>query len=175
MDIPDLQQRFGEFFRLSQAPLRAFVLAVTRDEHRCDDILQEVSVVLWRRFADFDPTRPFLAWARGIAANCILKDGERRRRALPALSPEAIACIAQAESGADDGPSPRAEALRRCLSALGERSRRLLALRYERGLGIEDLAKAVDTSVAAARKSLYRVRSKLLVCVHARLQRQDRA
>jgi RNA polymerase sigma-70 factor (ECF subfamily) len=174
VDESDRQRRFDELYRTNQVHLRAFVLAVTRDNHRCDDILQEVSLVLWRRLDDFDASRSFLPWARGVAANCILKESERRRRAPPALSPEALACVADATTLAEPDPSDRQQALRRCLDALGERGRQLLTLRYERALGIEELARVAGTTIAAVKKGLYRTRARLVDCMRERLGRAER-
>lgn len=33
------------------------------------DVLQETAVALWQSIAHYDPARPFVAWARGIALN----------------------------------------------------------------------------------------------------------
>ena len=82
MNAPNRQpDAFTELFLRHQAELKTFVVAVVRDWGRSEDILQEVSIVLWRKFDQYDSTKPFGPWARGVAWREVLKD---RRRDAPA-------------------------------------------------------------------------------------------
>jgi RNA polymerase sigma-70 factor (ECF subfamily) len=172
----DRQQRFLDLFLRHQHDVRGFIASIVRDWHRCDDVVQELAIVLWQRFDDYDPDRPFGAWARGIAANLVLRDFDRHRRALPLLSPEAIQALLVAyDAEPEPEPSREQEALRRCLARLSAPARRLIALRYGEDLAPSALAARVGSSLAAVKKALVRSRAALHACVAERLARPEDA
>ena len=45
-----------------------------------DDLFQETMIVAWRRLDDFDHTRPFGPWLRGIARKLVLEQHRKRAR-----------------------------------------------------------------------------------------------
>lgn len=156
-------------FLKHQGDLQAFVVSVVQDWNRADDIVQEVSLVLWRRFAEYDPSHSFGAWARGIAARKILKDRERQRQGGRMLSPEAIESVAAAYEEVEAPGSPQLEALQLCLRSLDPASRKLLDLRYQESLPLEEVATRTERSLAAVTKALLRLRSSLERCVRSRM------
>ncbi len=166
----DEHQRFLLLFLKHQHDLRAFVASMIRDWHRSEDVVQEVSMILWEKFATYDDHYSFGAWARGIASNMILKDIGRYRRALPLLSPDSIASLLEAyEVSEKSDANLEQEALRRCTQELGGRAKQLLALRYEQAMNIEQAAAQIGSSVAAVKKALTRIRAQLRECVGRRL------
>jgi len=167
----DQHQQFLELFLRHQHDLTAFVASVVRDWHRAQDILQELAVILWEKFDDYDRSRSFGAWARGIAHHLIQRDYERFRRSLPLLSPEAIAALLVAYDQEDVGTSSELEALRNCMGQLSERSKILLRLRYEEELSIESCADRIAGTAVAVKKALTRIRAQLHRCVDQRLGR----
>ena len=58
---------------LHQGDLFRYVFALLPHEEDARDVLQETSVALCRKFADYDPDRPFLAWAFRFAHLEVLK------------------------------------------------------------------------------------------------------
>src|SRR4051812_49932587 len=82
--LDDPNGRFATLVAEHQAVLRTFVRMLGVHPMWVDDVAQEVFLVAFRRFADFDPERgEFLAWLRGIArrvvANERRKEGRRSR------------------------------------------------------------------------------------------------
>ncbi len=162
-------QRFLALFLRHQDDLRAFVGSVVRDWTAVDDIVQETAVVAWRKFAEFDPSRSFGAWARGIAGFEIRKHRERSARVPTRLSSEAIAAI-EAVWDDDASPvSPRLEALGRCLERVEPRARDILAWRYRDGLEIDVVAQRCGRRSEAVGKMLQRLRVALGDCVDRQL------
>ena len=160
---------FTELFLRHQADLKAFIVAVVRDWGRSEDILQEVSIVLWKKFHQYDRTRPFGAWARGVAYREVLKDRRRDARGLPTLSPEAMLALDQAFAQTEEPVGPRRLALEECMSALEEQPRKILSLRYKQDFSIEEIASNLNRPVTAITKSLSRLRTQLQQCVERRL------
>lgn len=164
----DRQRRFVALLSRDSAALRAYLLFVLRDRVLTDDAMQEVAIVLWERFDDYDQARPFLPWARGVARFTALRLGERRRRDLPLLSPEALdACEAAFIQHAP--ANEETEALDRCLEHLPDPARRLLHLRYQQDLPLDVVAERTRSSVTAVTKALSRLRTQLGDCIRKRL------
>ncbi|MBE7467334.1 MAG: sigma-70 family RNA polymerase sigma factor [Planctomycetes bacterium] len=164
------RRAFLELFLRQQQDLHAFVGSIVRDWHRSEDVVQELALILWEKFESYDPQRPFGAWARGVAANLILRDLERHRRALPLLSPESIAAVQRAYDEIEASePGAELEALRACVASLDEPARHMLELRYTEALGLDALAQRLSRSVAAVKKALTRLRARLQECVARKL------
>ncbi|HEX7899469.1 MAG TPA: sigma-70 family RNA polymerase sigma factor [Planctomycetota bacterium] len=158
----DRHAEFLKLFVAHQGDLKAFLASVVRDRSVLQDLFQETSLVLWQKYGEYDSGRSFGAWARGIAANKILQ--ERSRRIPLAFSPAAIRGILEAYDRSEplrEDPGP----LRDCVSRLPERSRRLLALRYESALKLGEIARRVGTTLDAVHKTLSRIREILEDCL----------
>jgi RNA polymerase sigma-70 factor, ECF subfamily len=166
----DPHERFLALFLPCQGDVRAFVRSILWDRSRCDDVFQEVALVLWRQFERYDATRSsFGAWARGVASNVALKSLQRDRRVPVSLSAGAIEAIREAFDDLEGaGETSTEEALRECLRRLPERSQALVQLRYRRALNLVDIAARVKSTPAAVQKALARVRIALQRCIERR-------
>jgi RNA polymerase sigma-70 factor (ECF subfamily) len=110
----DRHEKFISLMMRHQADLRAFLSSAVWDRHLCEDLMQEVALVLWRKFDAYDESRSFGAWARGIALNLLkqsLTEGGRRG---VALSEEALQAVSRAYEEAPEFGPERQEALRAC-------------------------------------------------------------
>jgi RNA polymerase sigma-70 factor (ECF subfamily) len=165
----DRHEEFLKLFLKHQAEVRAFIGSLIRDRHAREDVFQEVALVLWQEFARYDPTRSFGAWARGIAAKKVMQRWDKVSRLPVPLAPEAIQAVLDAFARTEAPDSDRADALQRCLEQLPEKSRRLLALRYEQALKLGQIARRLHTTLDAVHKALSRIRTRLHECVERRL------
>lgn len=165
----DSQLEFMTLFLKHQAECKAFIGSLVRDRHARDDLFQEVALTLWRKFPDYDRSRSFGAWARGIAAKKIMQRWEKEGRSPLPFAPPAIQAILDAYERTELTASARSEALERCLEDLPEKSRQLLLLRYEKSLRLGQIAQQVGSTLDAVHKALSRLRSRLQECVEQRL------
>ncbi|MSR59504.1 MAG: sigma-70 family RNA polymerase sigma factor [Planctomycetaceae bacterium] len=165
----DLQEEYLKLLFGCELELRAFIGSIVRGSHDCDDLFQEIALTLWKEFARYDRSRPFGAWARGIAAVKLMQRWDQSKRLPVVLSPEAIQSVCNAFDQSEVPASRRAEALEHCLDQLPEKSRRLLALRYERSLTIEQIAQELQATLDAVYQSLSRLRARLQDCINRRL------
>jgi len=146
-----------------------FIATLIRSRQDRDDVFQEVSLVLWEKFDQYDPSRPFGAWARGIAAKKMLQRRDKQGRLPTPFPPESVVAILNAFDRQDDQVGPEAEALRICIQNLPARSQKMLELRYAESLSVKQIAQQVSISTASAFKTLTRLRSSLLECIASRL------
>ena len=118
-----------------------------------DDLVEEVLIVLWRRFEDV-PADAEVAWSIGVARN-VLRNAQRSARRASAHVPRAVGADASAEDHvvAD-------ETVRAALAALSEDDRELLTLHAWDGLGPRELAAALRITENAAAVRLSRARAR---------------
>ena len=109
--------------------LRGFIVALSPDFSRVDDILQETFLVVTRKAADFKPGTNFLGWACTIARFKVLEAGRKVAGGPLPLSPEVIEslCACAPEAEAED---ERLRLLADCLQQLAPQARRAMELRY---------------------------------------------
>lgn len=168
------QEKFLEAFLNSETHLRAFLGAVVRDRQDRQDVFQDVALTLWRKFDQYDPQRPFGAWARGIAAKKVLQHRAKSGKNPTAFSPQAIGAIVEAmeriESRRPAWPTAL-DALEKCVELLPDNSRNLLEMRYGNEWPVARVAEQIAGTPAAVCMALSRVRAALRECVEERLGR----
>jgi RNA polymerase sigma-70 factor (ECF subfamily) len=167
--------QFLEQFLPVRGLLRAFLHAATRNYHDTDDLCQQVGAVLWRKFDQYDPARPFAGWVIGIARMEVLKWRDRSVRAARqrSLSDEAIQALADAASESALPPETLDEpvaALRDCMEHLAPKSREVVQRKYRDGQAIKDIAAAQKREVGAVEMTLVRARRVLRQCIEAKLK-----
>ena len=147
----------------------AQLLAGIGSFHDAEDVLQEVAVSVAKNYGTYDRSRPFVAWALGIARNHMLMYFRRYHRSRLVFNDQLMATIGQQLESISEGASEqRREALHSCLNRLETRQRRLIEMRYSRGLSIVQIAESMGKSVSAIKGSLHRVRKSLERCVTMR-------
>jgi RNA polymerase sigma-70 factor, ECF subfamily len=171
----NLNEQFTALLMKHLPDVTAFISALVRDPHTCDDMVQDVTLALWKYFDRYDSTRPFGPWARGIAWNIVLKSWEKSKRRPVIFPPEAVEAVMNAydrTERADDASEH--EALRSCLDKLPMKSRSLLAARYERQEEIGKLAEVMNSTAMAVSQSLHRIRTGLRNCIRRRIEALER-
>jgi RNA polymerase sigma-70 factor (ECF subfamily) len=161
----------GEWERARTAVF-AQLLAGIGSFHDAEDVLQEVAVSVAKNYGNYDPSRPFVAWALGIARNHMLMYFRRYHRDRLVFNDELMNVIGrQIETLSRESTDLRREELHHCLNSLDDRRRRLIEMRYSSGLSIEQIAESLGKSVAAIKGSLHRVRKALEQCLRRRTSR----
>ena len=160
---------FLKHFLPTETVLRAYLLAATGDMHAADDLLQEVSSVLWEKFGQYDEGRPFERWALGIARLEVLKRRQRLARSREVLSQEALRVLADTAAEHADELDERLAHLRGCVERLRSPTRQVLQLRYWQALAVREVAERVSKSVGAVEMILHRARRGLRECVERKL------
>lgn len=164
------QKEFLTLLLKTQGDVKAFIGSMIRDRQAREDLFQEVALVLWQKFDQYDPERPFGAWARGIAANKMMQYGEKARKGSVVFSPEAVRAILEAYDQIEEDASFEQEALRGCVERLHGDSRRLIDLRYGQSMKLGEIAHQEGGTLDAVHKSLSRIRGALQKCVEHKVR-----
>ena len=67
--MDERQRTATRLWTLAQPAVSAFITGIVRDFRDRDDVLQEVAVAVIESFDRYDPGRPFVPWAIGVARN----------------------------------------------------------------------------------------------------------
>lgn len=158
-------------FFAERPALEAYLLAATRDYHLTEDLLQEVAIVLVRKAEEYDTSRPFGPWARGIARRELASYLRARADEAAVLDPETLEVCAPAFETVwlGEHTEARKAALAECVETVSDGGRKVLELRYHERLSCPEIARALGRTVQAVYGILKRVKNALRECVEARL------
>ena len=164
---------FEVLVRENEGALLAFLRTMVRDPGLVDDLFQETLITAWRRFDQFDSTRPLGPWLRGIALN-LTRNAKRRQQRMPitadpAWAEAAEATIGRMESVAADTWDEKLRTLNECVQQLAGGSQQLIQQRYQQRLSSLQIAETCGRTPAAIRKHLQRIRKALAQCVQTAL------
>jgi RNA polymerase sigma-70 factor (ECF subfamily) len=164
---------FLRLFTAHETAVRAFVRSLVPTLNDANDVMQEVAIVLWRRFDDYDVGQDFRGWAFGVAKMKILSWQRDRARDKHVFGVEVTDLLANHTGHDADRLEAQREALRLCLGKLPAEQRRLVDEAYAPGIRINELARALGQSLASVYKRLHRIRLALVECTRGQLARKD--
>jgi RNA polymerase sigma factor (sigma-70 family) len=149
--------------------LMAYLRALAWNDSLVEDAFQESIIVAWRRLADFDRSRPFAPWLRGIARNTLLgiarKHQRRREIAGEAAALHIEEQLGRIESAPADCFADRLQPLKECMQRLAPEQREAVELVYAQSLDPRVAASTAGTNDETFRKRLYRARLQLAECL----------
>jgi RNA polymerase sigma-70 factor (ECF subfamily) len=160
---PD-KQEFLRHFLSSESSLRGYILTHVRDFEVAEDLLQQSALVLWQKFEQYDPGRPFLAWALGVARLEIL-NAARRRPGRSLMESDLDGLVVGEYLRLESELPLRRQLLRLCLKHLPASMTEAVRLRYEEGSTLDQIAARLGKSLAAVKVTLHRARISLQDCV----------
>ncbi len=158
-------QQAMRLWTLAQPKVSAFVASLVRDFRERDDVLQETAVAVMESFDRYDPERPFIGWALGIARNQVGLYLRRRGRDRLVFDPEAVERLAIAFENVAPDEVRQLDYLQECMKLLEGRAKQLCELRYRDDLKPAAIAKSVGMTANAVAKALQRTRDQLRACV----------
>ncbi len=162
-----------EFVRLLMANERrllAYILTLLPHVADAQDVLQETSIVLWRKFGEYRPGSDFTAWAYRVAHNMVRNYRAKERRCRVKFDEQLLAAVAgDVESMREELDFARTATVD-CVDELPPADRDLLRRRYETGATIKSVAEAVGRSVEGMYKAMRRIHETLRDCVERKIK-----
>jgi RNA polymerase sigma-70 factor (ECF subfamily) len=157
----------------NQRQLYRYILTFLPRASDAEEVLQETNVVLWVKAAEFDSTKPFLAWAYKVAYFEVLAFRKRQARERLTFSPELTEIFAAEAGGLESNRDRRRSVLDSCLEKLSQRDRDLVVRRYAPGTTPQQLATAMSRPASSIYRSLERIRSILLTCIQQTISAEE--
>lgn len=166
------QERLAQQWTESQSVVASYIYSLVPNFHQTEDILQQVAVTLVREYGKYDPNRPFLPWALGIARNLALKarkeSGQYSTHLL--LDEELIGQVQAAFEQEADRWAPFRQALQECMRKQQGKVAEALHWRYAYDLKPQDVARRMNLSSGATRVLLHRARAVLRRCIEHKMR-----
>ncbi len=167
----DKGELFIKLYTKNEARLRNFVRSMVPTWESVDEVMQEASLVMWRKFDQFDPETEFLKWSQVVCRFEALKCRRRKARDRHVFSEDLLEMLAtEIEEEEEELFVREKQALRLCLQKVKEPHRELLLASYAKGAKIKEVAEASGKSPTSVYKLLNRVREKLHDCITTQLQ-----
>ncbi len=144
------------------APLWRCAMALGKDSHWADDLVQETLIEAWRSLARFDGRCRFSTWLYGILRHRFLK-GRRGRYDVGLSASDALGqeqCTARSPDQSAEA-SEDARQIRRAVTSLPEEHRLVVELRFFAGATLEEIAAALGCPLGTVKSRLHYALEKL--------------
>ncbi len=158
--------------RLTEAQFSLFnhISFLLGNSEAARDVLQETNLDLWRKAATYDPTRPFLPWAKALAQYQVLTYRKRQTRERLVFDDELTEQALAEATEEEDGDFVRmAGFLKSCRERLNAFQRAVLDARYAERQPLSAIARTHACSVPAVGMSLLRIRGVLARCIREKM------
>lgn len=166
-------EQFVQLFAKCQRGIQAYIWTLVPNRADSDDLMQETSVALWRKWPEFDPQRDFFRWACGIAFIEVLRYRRKSASQRMWFSEALIETLAVEFVDNSEWHELRTAALQSCLEKLDERERKIIEARYRDGATVQDVALELRRPVSTLYKMMARIRDRLYMCIEGTIARQS--
>ncbi|QDT63327.1 sigma-70 family RNA polymerase sigma factor [Calycomorphotria hydatis] len=165
------KELFLHLLRTSYSAIYRAILTLVPAPSDADDVMQEVCVVMWKQFDDFEPGTNFTRWGRTIAFNLSRSHLRQSRKHRAGVIDEgAIAEVVRTSEGAQELLELRREYLNQCLQELKSPERTFVVECYRTGEKLTHVAKRLGEKVDRVYLRLSRIRRRLLSCIEKKIQ-----
>lgn len=166
---PSAKDVFEILARENAGMLTAFLRSMVMRPEVVDDLFQEAMMVAWRRLGEYDRSRPFGAWLRGIAAKLVLAHRRQSASGMLTCEPEVLDALdrrmGEFEKLPGDSFKERMAKLVQCLERLPAPMREAIEMGYGRDMLLGAVARALDVTEETVKKRVQRARQALADCV----------
>ncbi|TWT75522.1 ECF RNA polymerase sigma factor SigE [Posidoniimonas polymericola] len=166
-------QVFGELLAECHRDLFGFIYSMVQHHSDAEDVYQQVALVLWRKFDEFELGTNFAAWATKVAHLTARDFIRTRRRHAVAFSDEVLEAIAATYNpGKAWRSDDTSDALSVCLKKLPPKDRALVEQCYSPGRDYNQIAEQQGRTIGAIYQAISRVRKSLYHCVKRTLAQE---
>lgn len=174
-ETPDSDERYEEFLRLfakDRHRIFAHVFSLIPHEADAEDVFQRCSIVLWRKFPEYNREYRFLSWACGIAVNEVRNFLKTRRRSRVKFFPEPTELLSAERLAREDEFSARGAALRECIDQLRPAERNLIQITYWEEQSLKEFADVTGSNLQVLYNQLSKIRRTLFACIKRKLSQE---
>tara|TARA_R110002111_G_scaffold221507_1_gene283742 strand:- start:220 stop:771 length:552 start_codon:yes stop_codon:yes gene_type:complete len=144
--------------------VRSFLRGLLPTWNDVDEVVQEASLVAWRKFTDFEQGTAFGGWFLTIARFEALKHRRRMARTKLVFADDVWERLAD-EAAADEEKQIERHHLEACLAKMQPEKREVLLSVHSPGVVLREVALQSGKSEQAFYKAIQRLRATLLDCV----------
>jgi RNA polymerase sigma-70 factor, ECF subfamily len=145
---------FDEIYRRVSPPLYSYLLRLTRDRPRAEDLLQITFVKVHRARSSYILGAPLVPWMLAIARRAFLDERRMKKSRYEDLSQDGR--LPERQGPAETLSDDLSDALARALDGLPENYRDAIHLTKIAGLSLTEAAEVLDTTPAAVKLRVHR-------------------
>ena len=173
-ELLGLDAEFAAQLQRCQSRLFGYIHSLVRDLNDADDIIQQTTFILWKKYSQFDRHRSFFAWACGVARFEVANFLHTRSRHQLYFSDHLNLLLIEAQTEVEEAElEERRDALSRCVAKLRDRDRGLLHECYDDPSSIHGAADRRGRSPQSIYNSLRRIRRSLFECINRTLSQES--
>jgi len=170
---PRRSQQFMQLLTRHQSQVFGYLYALVRNLADTDDLYQQTTLLLWKKFDEFQPGSNFAAWACKVARFEALNFLQQKRRSRLIFDDDVILTLADVDFDAAPAVEARQEALEKCLAKLNGSDRQLLQQVYGDDAQIKVVAARIGRPIQSVYTALCRIRQALFACIQRTLAVQE--
>ena len=165
-----------QLFARHNRELRAYSRLILPSVDPIDDVMQEVSIVIWEKQDQLHHEDEFLPWAKVIVRNISFRHRRKLFRDRHVFDDALLERILAEEEAEQDEENRSGESSREygalitCLDKFSDERRQLILAPYGKPGAVKELAEQSARSPNSLYKLLQRLRSKLVRCVETELK-----
>ena len=168
----DSKRVFEILVREHSDMLTTYLRAVVWDSSAAEDLFQDTMLVAWRKLDDFDRSRPFGPWLRGIASRLVMAHYRKSKRSMMVCNEAVLIRLDDLvhEIGQRPGDTwdDKIDELRECIENLPAQHREVIDLHYKESSSTKEMAAKLEVSLEAVKKRLQRARGQVRLCLETK-------
>jgi RNA polymerase sigma-70 factor len=164
------EETFVRVFSKERNRLYRFIFMLMPCEADAEDIFQQTSITLWKKFEEFDQSREFYPWACGVAFRTVQNFRRSAKRKDFVLGDDLVRVLADEQTSSPAREFHRVELIKECLTALKPSDRELVGSVYNDGTPAGTIAERMGRSTQTIYNRLNLIRKMLLDCVNRKSQ-----
>jgi RNA polymerase sigma-70 factor, ECF subfamily len=166
MTNDDRHKHFLRLYTPVQSAFLRYVCTLHPNFSEVEDVLQDVVVVAWEKFPEFESTESdFASWIFGVARYKILHSKRKFLRSNRVLEEAQDHLAQQYAVDLAENALERQQALAKCIGKLSDKHRDLVIKRYFDKMRCLDLAAQLQQTDTQIRSQLLRLRHILKDCI----------
>lgn len=168
----ELSEQFITRLNAAHGRLLGFLRVMLGNSADAEDVLQRASMTMWRKFAEFDPTQDFFAWASSFAFYEAKNFQRTAARSRLHFDDELLQRLAEERAPDLEHREARLAAMDRCIEELDAPARDLVREFYLNNTDISTLAQRQGRAAQTLYNKLNTLRRLLGDCMKRRMAQE---
>ncbi len=166
----DFHLKFLNLFTQHRNQIYSYIYSLLPDRDDAEDVFQRTSLILWRKFSNYDDSNSFFSWACGVAfyeVKNFIRVAQRKRLQ---FREDIIEQLADERVNIPSKKmNQRATALQDCIQKLRSQDRELVDQVYRNQTAVKDVAGVAGSAVQTIYNRLNQIRRQLTHCIERTL------
>ena len=168
----DNYRTYVTLLQSNEAALRCFIRSLMPSWNDVDDVMQEVSLVLWEKFEEFDQSTNFLRWAYVIARFKVMNFCSKKGRERLHFDNDLLELMAAECEEEEDMRKAEEKAMWSCMEDIPESRKMLLLNSSRKGVTVKSIAEELGKTPKSLYRTLDRLKENLLKCIQGKLREE---